>query len=325
MRIKPVAAGDSLVWTASVPSDAGNIAEMAFGVAAERSDRGLVVTGSVSDIDPIARTVTVRIPAGLLSVGLWQVQARAQTLDKVTTFILCGVIDVTRSLLPMPDGLAVTRLVLPALSIGFSGHGNLSGSTGSLILPRLGAGAEGEGALPTINVEARLPALAVALTGSPLFRAEAAMTMPGLAIAASAAPLFLTTAALAIPPLSADAAGSGLRAQATADVRLGALLFDGYGPGAIGGGVADARLASLAAAADGWGLTPQSDTTARMARPSLSATGAGLTPQADATVRLIALGASAQGTAQLSTLLGWTDDAPLLGWLDDAPLEFADA
>lgn len=325
MRIRPVAAGDSLVWTASVPADAGNIAEMAFDVAAERSDRGVTVTGSVSDINVLARTVTVRIPAGALTVGLWQVQARAQTIDSVTTFILCGVLDVTRSLLPMPDGVAVARLVLPSLSVGFSGFGNLAGSVSTLVLPPLGAALSGEGALPTINSEIRVPALAATATGSPLFHATAAAVMPSMALAARAAPLFLTTAALAFPPISAEATGSGLRAQADATVRIGAIMFEGYGSGSIGGGAADARLSNLTASADGGGLTPQATASARIAQPGISATGFGLTPQADATARLIALGASAQGTAQLSTLLGWADDAPLLGWTDDAPLEFEDA
>ena len=324
MRIRPVAAGDSLVWTASVPPDAGDMTEMAFDVAAQRSDRGVTVTGGVSNVNAVARTITVKIPAGLLSVGLWQVQARARALDDVTTFILCGVLDVTRSLLPLPDGLNVARLVLPRLSVGFSGFGNLSGSAGTLILPRLGADAEGVGARPTINTEVRLPAMAVHLTGSPLFRADVAVTMPGLVITASAAPLFLTTAAMTLPALSVGATGPGFGAQATSDVRLGTMLLEAYGPGAIGGGVADARLANLTASADGWGIIPQADATARLPRPGGSGVGFGLIPQAEATARLIALGASAQGTAQLSTLLGWTDDAPLLGWTDDAPLEFAD-
>lgn len=274
MRIQPIAAGDSLVWTATVPAAAGSMSEMTFDVAAERSDRGITVTGSVENVNVSGRTVTIKIPARALTVGLWQVQARATTLDFVTTFILCGIIDVTRSLLPLPEAVTFARLVLSPLRLSAEVNSEVVGAIGTLVLPRLGVSAAGNGMLPFVEADIRFA---------------------NLGIAASGTPYFLSDADVAFSPIGVDAIGAGFRAGATADVRIAPLLAEGYGAGSVGEGSVDIRWSPLAASALGSGLTPQATADATLFVLRASSAGVGLRAQADGDIGMAPLSVAAAG------------------------------
>lgn len=250
MRIRPIAAGDSLVWTAQVPAEAGDLREASFEVVAERSDRGATVAGAVSSVNPDARTVTVQIPAGEMSPGLWRVQARVSGIDQVTTFILDAILDVLRSLLPLPSRMQRATLVLPRMGLSADGVGAQAGGSAYLMLPPLGASAEGIGGIPA---------------------AQADLRMMGLSLSAGAAQASFAMADVALAALGMTGAGQGQRLLATADARLPLPRIEAVGAGSVGAGSADVRLERVGIEATGSGLTSQAVATARMPGLSMSA------------------------------------------------------